>query len=75
MKHEIRTPTKILVKNSFLNLMGMVIPIFIGLFAIPVTIKGLGKDGFGILSIAWVSIGYLVLLDFGLSRILCPANP
>jgi O-antigen/teichoic acid export membrane protein len=68
MKNEIRTPTKTLVKNSILNLLGMIIPIFIGLFAIPITIKGLGKEGFGILSIAWVSIGYLILLDFGLAR-------
>jgi len=59
---------KTLIKNSFFNLMGMLIPILIGVLAIPFAIRGLGKEGFGVLSIVWVIIGYLTLLDFGISR-------
>ncbi len=62
------TPTKILAKNTLLNLLGMLIPLLVGIAAIPFAVKGLGTDGFGILSIAWIFLGYLGLLDFGLSR-------
>jgi O-antigen/teichoic acid export membrane protein len=62
------TPSRILAKNTLYNLFGMVIPLCIGVLSIPFAIKGLGADKFGILSIAWVILGYLALLDFGLSR-------
>jgi len=68
MTHSRTTTGNILVKNSFINLMGMVIPLLVGVAAIPFAIRGLGKDGFGILSIAWVILSYTVLLDLGLSR-------
>jgi len=59
---------KLLAKNSFLNLFGMVIPLVVGIFAIPIAIKGLGTEVFGIFSIIWVILGYFALLDFGLAR-------
>jgi len=68
MNKNILTPTKILAKNTLLNLLGMVIPLLVGIAAIPFAVKGLGTDGFGILSIAWIFLGYLGLLDFGISR-------
>ena len=48
--------------------MGMVLPLIVGVLSIPFAIKGLGKEGFGILTIAWVILGYFGLFDFGLSR-------
>lgn len=62
------TSNSLLIKNMFLNLMGMLLPLLSGVIAIPFAIKGLGTEGFGILSIAWVILSYLNLLDFGLSR-------
>ena len=62
------TPGIILVKNSFINLIGMVVPLLIGIAAVPFAIKGLGKEGFGILSVAWVIMSYMILLDLGLRR-------
>lgn len=62
------TSGKILVKNTFLNLLGMLIPIAVGIVTIPFAIKGLSTEGFGVLSLLWVVLGYMVLLDFGLSR-------
>ena len=62
------SPSTLLVKNSILNLLGMVLPLLVGIIAIPFAIKGLGKEGFGILAIAWVVLGYFALFDFGLSR-------
>ncbi len=62
------TSSTVLIKNSLLNLTGMIIPLLVGVVAIPFAVKGLGTEGFGILSIAWVLLSYLALLDFGLSR-------
>ncbi|MFQ6673574.1 MAG: flippase, partial [Fidelibacterota bacterium] len=62
------TPGRVLAKNALLNLVGMILPILVGIGAIPFAIKGLGKEGFGILSIAWIVLGYFALLDFGLGR-------
>jgi O-antigen/teichoic acid export membrane protein len=59
---------QLLAKNSILNLVGMILPLLVGILAIPFAIKGLGKDGFGVLAIAWVVLGYFGLFDFGLSR-------
>jgi len=42
----------------------------VAIFAIPLLIKGLGTDRFGVLNIAWMVIGYFSLFDLGLSRAL-----
>jgi O-antigen/teichoic acid export membrane protein len=60
--------SKLLVKNTILNLLGMGLPLLVGIIAIPFAVKGLGKEGFGVLAIAWVILGYFGLFDFGLSR-------
>ena len=62
------TSSSILVKNTLFNFLGMLLPLLVGVIAIPLTVKGLGTEGFGILSITWIILGYLTLLDFGLSR-------
>ena len=56
---------RLLAKNSILNFVGMMLPLIAGIFALPFAIKGLGKDGFGVLAIAWVILGYFGLFDFG----------
>jgi O-antigen/teichoic acid export membrane protein len=58
----------LLARNTALNLGGHVIPIVVGLATIPYVVRGLGSDGFGILSIAWVLLGYLSFFDLGLGR-------
>jgi O-antigen/teichoic acid export membrane protein len=58
----------LLLKNSLWNLVGGGLPLIIGAMFIPIAIKGLGKDIFGILTIAWVVLGYFGLFDFGLSQ-------
>lgn len=61
---------KKLVRNVFFNLFGYGIPLIVAVFTIPIIIKGLGTDRFGILTLAWVLIGYLGLFDMGLGRAL-----
>ncbi len=62
------TSSHILAKNVVINLMGLCIPIVIGIAAIPFAIKGLGTVQFGILTLLWVLLGYMGILDFGLGR-------
>jgi len=57
-----------IAKNTLFNLLGNVAPMLVALFFIPPLIKGLGVERFGILSIAWMIIGYFSLFDFGIGR-------
>ena len=64
------TSNKFLARNTIINFTGMVSPLIVGLFTVPVTINGIGIERFGILNLIWVLIGYFSLFDFGLSRAL-----
>ncbi|MBN2011727.1 flippase [candidate division KSB1 bacterium] len=57
-----------LAKNTIINIIGMLLPLVVGVVSIPYIIKGLGNELFGILSIAWVILASLTLLDFGIAR-------
>jgi O-antigen/teichoic acid export membrane protein len=57
-----------LARNSVFNLFGQLVPMAVGFVAIPVVVRGVGTDGFGIVSIAWMLLGYFSVLDLGLSR-------
>ncbi|MCJ8502479.1 flippase [Desulfatitalea alkaliphila] len=59
-----------MAKNTLLNLVGFGAPALVALFAIPLIVEALGTDRFGILTLTWVLIGYLSLLDMGLGRAL-----
>lgn len=59
-----------ITNNTLLNIAGQMIPIGFALLAIPNIIEGVGTDRFGILSIAWLVIGYFSLFDLGLGRAL-----
>ena len=60
----------LVIKNSFYNIVGSSLPLFVALFAIPLLVQGLGEEKFGILALAWVVIGYFSLFDFGIGRTL-----
>lgn len=64
------TGGRLLVGNTILNLFGQVAPTLVAIFAIPLLIEGLGTDKFGVLTLAWVVIGYFSLFDLGLGRAL-----
>src|SRR5579862_130590 len=68
MSNPLEIRSGLLARNTALNLGGHVIPILVGLVTIPYVVRGLGSAGFGILSIAWVLLGYLGLFDLGLGR-------
>jgi O-antigen/teichoic acid export membrane protein len=59
-----------LVRNIIWNLVGNGVPVLVAIFCIPVLIRGLGTDRFGLLTLTWTVIGYAGLFDLGLGRAL-----
>lgn len=59
---------KSIAKNTMYNLLGYGIPLLVAIVIIPVLIKGLGDERFGILILAWIVIGYFSFFDFGIGR-------
>ncbi len=57
-------------KNSFFSLSSKFFPLLISLFSIPIIIRNIGEERFGILAIAWAFIGYFNFFDFGLGKAL-----
>jgi O-antigen/teichoic acid export membrane protein len=62
--------TKMYARNTAFNFMGQLVPMSVGIVAIPQLIRCLGTERFGILTIAWMLIGYFGLFDMGLNRAL-----
>jgi O-antigen/teichoic acid export membrane protein len=58
----------LIAKNSIFNLVGQILPMLVGIVTIPYIIRGIGTDGYGILSIAFLVLGYFSIFDLGLSR-------
>jgi O-antigen/teichoic acid export membrane protein len=59
-----------LARNVLWNLLGTGAPLLVALIAIPLLIEGLGAARFGVLTLAWMVVGYFSLFDLGLGRAL-----
>lgn len=59
-----------LARNAVWNLIGQGVPMIVAVFTIPLLVKVLGTDRFGILTLAWIVIGYFSLFDLGMGRAL-----
>jgi O-antigen/teichoic acid export membrane protein len=64
------TSGRLLAHNTVWNLLGQLLPMAVGLATIPLLIRGIGVARFGILSLAWIVIGYFSLFDLGIGRAL-----
>jgi O-antigen/teichoic acid export membrane protein len=64
------TSGRLLARNAVWNLIGQLAPMAVGVVAIPPLIHLLGVDRFGLLSLAWIVIGYFSLFDLGMGRAL-----
>jgi O-antigen/teichoic acid export membrane protein len=60
--------SSLLARNTALNLIGQVLPLLVAIATIPLVIRGLGTERFGIYAMAFVVIGYLSMFNFGLGR-------
>lgn len=61
---------RLLIRNVGLNALGWLLPVVLALGAIPVLVRALGTERFGVLSLAWTMVGYFSLFDLGLGRAL-----
>ncbi len=61
-------PATSLIKNSAINLTGQLLPMLVAIYAIPKVLHELGEDRLGVLTLAWMFIGYFTLFDLGLGR-------
>src|SRR6478736_3973802 len=64
------TSGRLLARNAIWNLLGNAAPMIVAVVCIPILIRGLGKERFGVLTLAWALIGYASLFDLGLGRAL-----
>src|SRR5260370_40800032 len=64
------TSGRLLARNTVWNLLGSGAPMIVAVVCIPILIRGLGKERFGVLTLAWALIGYASLFDLGLGRAL-----
>src|SRR5467141_1091118 len=64
------TAGRFLARNVIWNLLSYGLPMLVAVFCIPILIRGLGKERFGVLALAWAVFGYASLFDLGLGRAL-----
>jgi O-antigen/teichoic acid export membrane protein len=64
------TSGRLLARNAVGNLATQCAPMAVALVTIPVLIEGIGRDRFGVLTLAWIILGYFSLFDLGLGRAL-----
>lgn len=62
----LKVGSRMLARNTTLNLIGRIVPLLIALVTIPYVIRHLGADRFGLLSLAWMIVGYFALFDLGI---------
>lgn len=60
--------TSLLAHNILLNMIGQGFPLIVAILSIPFVIRGLGIERFGILTFAWILLGYFNIFDLGFGR-------
>jgi O-antigen/teichoic acid export membrane protein len=64
------TSGRLLARNTLWNLVGNGAPMLVAVFSIPLLIRQMGNERFGVISMAWIVVGYFSLFDLGIGRAL-----
>jgi O-antigen/teichoic acid export membrane protein len=64
------TSGRLLARNTIWNLLGQMLPMAVAVVAIPPLVRALGVARFGVLSLAWIVVGYFSLFELGIGRAL-----
>jgi O-antigen/teichoic acid export membrane protein len=64
------TSGRLLARNTIWNLLGQLLPMAVAVVTIPPLVRGIFLARFGVLSLAWIVIGYFTLFDRGIGRAL-----
>ena len=67
------TGGRLLARNAAGNAVSQILPMAVALVSMPWLIRGLGTDRFGVMTLAWMVLGYFSLFDLGLGRALTQA--
>lgn len=67
-KPRLQISGNLLARNALLNFVGQAVPLIAGVVTIPFIVRELGTERFGLLSLAWVVLGYFSIFDLGLGR-------
>jgi O-antigen/teichoic acid export membrane protein len=70
MKTTELTAGRLLARNAAWNLASQALPIAVAIVSMPILIRGMGTDRFGLLTLAWMVLGFSSLFDLGLGRAL-----
>lgn len=57
-----------LLRNTFYNVAGSTVPIIVAIITVPFLLHGIGPAKFGLLSLAFLIVGYFGVFDLGLGR-------
>lgn len=56
----------VLARNTLINMAGQIVPLLVAIASLPYVIHHLGPDRFGLLSLAWMVVGYFALFNLGI---------
>lgn len=62
------TSAALVARNSILNLANEAWTLAVVFVTLPIVVSKMGNDAFGLFSLAWVILGYMAILDIGVSR-------
>src|SRR4051794_21514032 len=62
------TSAGVVAKNSLFNLASEAWTFVLVVISVPILVHRLGTEAFGLFSLAWIVIGYLLFLDIGVNR-------